>query len=139
MSRRVYRQMLYETDGLNNYLATALLKLIERDEQRYFPPYTHYISDTGSARIELFDGFMPVLRDMFLQDSEAEHHQRVVVPGVGDPQLDEFPLQAHSRVKELQWRVCVGLGPSGENDKPLMFKPAASLDAGKVRVTVCRL
>lgn len=79
--------------------ATALLKLIERDEQRYFPPYTHYISDTGSARIELFDGFMPVLRDMFLQDSEAEHHQRVVVPGVGDPQLDEFPLQAHSRVK----------------------------------------
>ncbi|CAE7213019.1 unnamed protein product [Symbiodinium natans] len=79
--------------------ATALLKLIDQDEKRYFPPYTSYISETGSTRIELFDGFLPVLRDMFLQDTEADHHQRVVVPGVGDPQLDDFLPQARARVK----------------------------------------
>ena len=83
--------------------ATELLQLVQKDESRYFPATTAYCSGSSCRDVELFDGFLPVLREMFLRDTATEREHRVVVAGVNESlkclekaQEDEIDLDFQS-------------------------------------------
>ncbi|CAK9014927.1 unnamed protein product [Durusdinium trenchii] len=107
-----WRILATNRDAPHRKHARTLLRLVEKDEEKYFPKTASYRTELMEPRpIELFDGFLPILKEMFLEDSAAVQEERVNVPGVSDP-----------------WLTCsISLGPLPDED-PLASRNTQDFD-----------
>ncbi|CAJ1444047.1 unnamed protein product [Effrenium voratum] len=83
----VYWRLLSMQRDVPEFAARAgkLLSLISGNTEKYFPGRQLYTSDERCTWLPLFEGSVPVLCEMFEEDSMRESAQRLKVPGVNDP------------------------------------------------------